>query len=95
MKSPGGVYETLDRDDDDPPGVITDVQWRLIQQYEGGMDAIYRFIKFTQHSKVIAHEELFEARSTVEALRTPFFTMWENVSKTRDVKDVTVSWLVT
>ena len=91
MKSPGGVYETLNTDDEDPPGVVSEEQWNLIQQYEGGMDAIYRFIKFTQHSKVIAHEELFEARSAIEALTTPYFTMWENVSKMRGVKDITVS----
>ena len=61
MKSVSGVYEKLDNDDNDAPGVVTDEQWSLIQQYKGAMEPVYQFIKFTQNATVIAHEEPFEA----------------------------------
>lgn len=49
----------------------------------------------SQTSGVIAHEELFWARSTIEAMGAQFFLMYENVSEKRVggamEKDLTVS----
>eukprot|EP00571_Detonula_confervacea_P016327 CAMPEP_0172299168 /NCGR_PEP_ID=MMETSP1058-20130122/1533_1 /TAXON_ID=83371 /ORGANISM="Detonula confervacea, Strain CCMP 353" /LENGTH=123 /DNA_ID=CAMNT_0013008517 /DNA_START=225 /DNA_END=593 /DNA_ORIENTATION=+ len=71
--------------------MIQQEDWDLYQQYESGLQALRDYSIFTQHSRVIVHEELFESQRAMELLRAPFFEMYENVSlKTvRPTKDLT------
>ena len=53
----------------------------FLQQYEGGMDPIYKLIIFMQNKSVMSHEELFELMSCLEQLGTKCFLTWEDVSR--------------
>ena len=68
--------------------------WEAWAQYTGGMACMNAFIKFMQHNKVLVHEELYFAKSTMEELSAPWFVMAENLSKKigdEVEKDLTVS----
>lgn len=94
MASPGGVDEKIRDENTSPSPVLSEDQWEKILQYEAGMEPMNEYITFVQSAKVIAHEELFMARSTIEQLDSMFFLMKENISRktgTRGAKDLTVS----
>ena len=63
------------------------------------MAAMKRYSSASQTVGVIAHKELFWARSTIEETRSLFFSMNENVSAKKvgsaTAKDLTVSVNVT
>lgn len=59
-------------------------EWQFLQQYEGGMDPIYRLIIFMQNKRAMAHEELFQLMSCLERLGTKFFLAWEDVSRNHE-----------
>lgn len=97
--APGGVYEKLRRAKEDSTKekstatAPTEDEWDFYQQYESGLEPMTNFITFSQSAVVVVHEELFEARMALEKLRSPWFTMYENVSKKtgpRGAKDLTV-----
>ena len=56
----------------------------FLQQYEGGMDPIYKLIVFMQNKRAIAHDELFELMSCLEKLGSKFFLVFENISMSAD-----------
>ena len=99
IRAPGGAAENLREAEDDgvdetnkypSPG-----DWDVYLQYEAAMEPMKTYSTASQTSGVIAHEELFWARSTIEAMGAQFFLMYENVSEKRVggamEKDLTVS----
>ena len=83
IKAPGGVDEKLreqEEEDKEEGGIPTVDDWEIWAQYEGGMQPMKNFVLSAQSKKVIAHMELFNARSTIELISAPFFLMAENVS---------------
>ncbi|KAL7526373.1 hypothetical protein ACHAXR_001456, partial [Thalassiosira sp. AJA248-18] len=90
IKAPGGVDEKLRKEDADSEA--TDIpnaaDWRIYQQYEGALMPLFKYSQASQSTKVVAHEELFWGRSTLQALAIPFFLMYENLSE-GDAKDLT------
>lgn len=103
IRAPGGAAENIREaegdEEDDTNKYPSPEDWKVYQQYEAGMAAIKRYSSASQTAGVIAHEELFWARSTIEEMRSLFFLMNENVSAKRFgiamVKDLTVSVNVT
>ena len=63
--------------------IILPQNWDFYRQYEGGMQPVRNMIRFCQSAQVFVHEELFEARRTMELLSLPYFQMFENISKKR------------
>ena len=96
IKAPGGVEETLRSDEEVvevAAGPISE-QWNMYAQYEGAMEPMKIYSTFSQSETVIAHEELYFGRMTLESLSAPFFVMYDNISKktgSRGAKDLTVS----
>jgi hypothetical protein len=72
MKAAGQVDETLSSENE-PFDIVSSEQWELLQQYEGAMEPIHQYGKFTQHAMVITHEKLFVAHRAIEGLKAPFF----------------------
>ena len=79
-----------------PTNVPTDSDWELYQQYEGAFRPLDSLVLFMQNAEVVVHEELFHIRATMELLASPWFLMYENISKFDGpmlAKDLTVSML--
>ncbi len=90
--APGGAGERIRTTETDSNigAEIQDSDWELYAQYEGALLPVKRYSMASQSAQVIAHEELFWAMSTIEALRAPFFVMYENVSKSTHAKNLMV-----
>ena len=72
--------------------MISDNDWLVLQQYEGGMEPLNNYSLFSQSAKVVVHYKLFGARRCLELLSSRFFTMCDNISRyteTRRTKDLT------
>ena len=77
-----------------PTNVPTNDDWELYQQYEGAFCPLDSLVVFMQNAEVVVHEELFHIRATMELLASPWFLMFENISKfdgPMQAKDLTVS----
>ena len=101
IKAPGEAAEKLRTDTETEVGEETDAftekEWELFAQYEGAMADMKSFCLHSQSMHVIAHEELFFARMTIEKLQADFFLMKENLSANTTGpggKDLTVSVMV-
>jgi len=95
IHAPGGVNEKLRIQDGDEEvaNIPTAQDWNKYQQYEGAMAPMRVYSIAAQSAQVIAHEELFWGRATIEQLSAPFFLMKENLSKklgSRGGADLTV-----
>ena len=79
-----------------PTNVPTNDDWELYQQYEGAFRPLDSLVVFMQNAEVVVHEELFHIWATMELLASPWFLMFENISKfdgPMQAKDLTVSTL--
>ena len=94
LVAPGGVVEKMRSYDETENEAmnktpISHLHWDLFAQYEGGMLPMKRYSMACQTAKVIVHEELFWARSTIQELQSPYFVMHENISASSRVTDLT------
>ncbi len=64
-----------------PTNVPTNDDWELYQQYEGVFHPLDSLVLFIQNEEVVLHEELFHIWTTMELLASPWFLMFENISK--------------
>jgi hypothetical protein len=102
IRAPGGAGENIrdadDDEEDDTTRYPSSEDWNVYLQYEAAMEPMKSYSSASQSSGVIAHEELFMARMTIEKMSTQFFLMYENVSAKKDgsamVKDLTVSYII-
>ena len=67
----------------------TKYDWDMWSQYECGTYCLRQYSELSQSPKVIFHLECFEGRMAMEQLKCPFFLMFENLSETVGVKDLT------
>ena len=58
----------------------TEAQWRMYAQYEGAMHPMKAYSTACQTANAFAHEELLWLQSTIQALKSPYFFMHENIS---------------
>ena len=102
IQAPGGaaenIRETENDTNDEANKYHTSDEWEVYLQYEAAMAPMKRYSSASQSSGVIAHEELFWGRSTIEQMSAHFFLMHENLSAKKIgssmVKDLTVSEIV-
>ena len=72
--------------------IIQEDGWDLYQQYEYRIQTLRDYSLFTQNSTVIVHHDIFQSHRAMELLSTPYFKMYDNVSKKtaiRPCKDLT------
>ena len=102
IQAPGGAAENIRKTENDTNDEAnkypTSDDWEVYLQYEAAMAPMKRYSSASQSSGVIAHEELFWGRSTIEQMSAHFFLMHGNLSAKKIgssmVKDLTVSEVV-
>jgi len=102
IRAPGGAAENIRKTENDTNDEANKYpssgDWEVYLQYEAAMAPMKRYSSASQSFGVIAHEELFWGRSTIEQMSAHFFLMHENLSAKKIgssmVKDLTVSEIV-
>ena len=66
------IYKTHTEEGTMDDLMISDNDWLVLQQYEGGMEPLNNYSLFSQSAKVVVHYKLFGARRCLELLSSRF-----------------------